>query len=425
MLSFLLVILGLSFSSAQDFEFIVVGSGAGGGPLACRLARNGRRVLLLEAGTSEAPVVSQVPGMHPQASEDPITAWRFFVQHYSNASRAAQDSKYVPGKGIFYPRGQGVGGSTNVNAMIGVRPQNSDWDAIASLTGDASWSAASMEQHFDSVMSWLHLSMPDPTLAINDPKILGVVVGAVNAYVSGHGGVDLNPADIVKDFQTIDSLLNIDINDAIKKNGPDGMYAFPQTIATNGKRSEVGDYVRATAQAFPNNLEVRANALVTRVLFRNDAGGKQVATGVEYMQGARLYRADYHPSEEPNPTRVVVNCTREVIVAGGAFNTPQLLKLSGIGPREELAQFGIPQLIDLPVGSNLQDRYEIGIVSQSNRRYAVESNCDFVANESDSCFADWLEGRGVYTVNGAVCSILKRSDPSKPVPDLHMFALPG
>jgi hypothetical protein len=82
--------------------------------------------------------------------------------------------------------------------MIGVRPPNSDWDAIAQLTGDASWSSANMSQFFDVVGSWLNLEMPDPTLAISDPKILGVVVGAVNAYVSGHGGVDLDPGDLIK-----------------------------------------------------------------------------------------------------------------------------------------------------------------------------------------------------------------------------------
>ena len=112
----------------------------------------------------------------------------------------------------------------------------------------------------------------------------------------------------------------------------------------------------------PHRLDLRMNALATQILFDT----QQRAIGVEYLRGARLYRADRSPASG-NAERCVVHAAKEVILSGGAFNTPQLLMLSGIGPRAVLQQHGIPILVDLPgVGRNLQDRYEVGVVNRMN-----------------------------------------------------------
>jgi choline dehydrogenase len=120
--------------------------------------------------------------------------------------------------------------------------------------------------------------------------------------------------------------------------------------------------------------------------------------------------------------RVLVR--REVILAGGAFSTPQLLKLSGIGPREELEAHGIPVRVDLPgVGANLQDRYEVGVVSElRDDRFTLLDGCSFAppvdGETGDRCFTEWRHGKGAYTSNGAVVAIVPRAD-------LFVFGLPA
>ena len=136
----------------DDCDYVIVGSGAGGGTLAARLAEAGRRVVVLEAGgdTRDGPGLPEdydVPAFHPLASENPALRWDFFVQHYADAARQRRDRKLQP-EGIYYPRAGTLGGCTAHNAMIVTAPPDSDWDGIAALTGDASWRAPLMRRYF-------------------------------------------------------------------------------------------------------------------------------------------------------------------------------------------------------------------------------------------------------------------------------------
>jgi choline dehydrogenase-like flavoprotein len=146
------------------------------------------------------------------------------------------------------------------------------------------------------------------------------------------------------------------------------------------------------------------------------------ATGVQYLKGARLYQAHPAPRGQSRELREV-RARREVILAGGAFNTPQLLMLSGVGPADELARHQIPLVQDLPgVGSNLQDRYEVGVVNRmSFDPWEVLRGA--VYGEGDSQFADWKAGGGVYGTNGAILGVIQRSLPERPLPDLFCFAV--
>jgi choline dehydrogenase-like flavoprotein len=118
--------------------------------------------------------------------------------------------------------------------------------------------------------------------------------------------------------------------------------------------------------------------------------------------------------------------TREVILCGGAFNTPQLLMLSGIGPRDVLEPLGIPLRIELPgVGRNLQDRYEVGVVNRMNfERWEILDGATF--SRGDPQYRQWAGGSdGVYASNGAVLAVILKSRPERPLPDLFCFALLG
>ena len=111
------------------------------------------------------------------------------------------------------------------------------------------------------------------------------------------------------------------------------------------------------------------------------------AIGVEYLKGERLYRAHAHPSDDPGERRQAF-ASRETILCGGAFNTPQLLMLSGIGPGQELERHGIPVRVDAPgVGTNLQDRYEVSVVNRMKEGGTVLAGAQFV--EGDPQYEQW------------------------------------
>ncbi|MGN6715782.1 MAG: NAD(P)-binding protein, partial [Candidatus Binatia bacterium] len=153
-----------STARPTEYEFIVVGSGAGGGTVAARLAEAGHSVLVLEAGgdplqlnDERLPEDYQVPAFHAFASENPALRWDFFVRHYADDERQSRDPKYTPEKqGVLYPRAGTLGGCTAHHAMIFVYPNNSDWDYIAEITGDSSWRAANMRRYFERLEDCHH-----------------------------------------------------------------------------------------------------------------------------------------------------------------------------------------------------------------------------------------------------------------------------
>ncbi len=402
-----------TISDTAEYEYIIVGAGAGGGPLAANLARAGHSVLLLEAGNDTCEVEqSQVPAFHAMASENPELAWFYFVDHYSDPAQAARDSKYTS-EGILYPRGTGVGGSTSVNAMITVTPHDSDWDKLANATGDASWQSGNMKGYFDKVRSWLDVERADPGLALGDQKIIEVILGAGLAYdrTATQGSL----------LGQLFGLLNRDLTQTPAQ---EGLYNIP--LATKeGRRHGVRDYVVQTVKdGFP--LTVKTGAFVTNVVFADTPGpdGKPQVTGVSFIEGKNLYRAGLKAPDIPSESKAV-HATREVILSAGAYNTPQILKLSGIGPAAELNALGIDVAVDLPgVGENLQDRYEVGIVHKARRDFDLIRNCTF-GEDGDPCLQSWNRGRGVYTSNGSTVSIVKKSSPELEDPDLFIFGAPA
>ncbi|HVF58418.1 MAG TPA: GMC oxidoreductase [Thermoanaerobaculia bacterium] len=444
---------------SAEYEYVVVGSGAGGGTVAARLAEEGRRVLLLEAGGDplelqggdpaqpdgdRLPDDYQVPVFHPFASENDALRWDFFVRHYADDAVQRLDPKYreeLDGRrvdGVLYPRSGCLGGCTAHNAMITVYPHNADWDELAALTGDSSWASGNMRKYFQRLEDchhrpawraiaklginptrhgfggWLHTEKAIPEAAFDDKKLVTTLIDSAAAEVEELGG---SLIERIKWFVQGKG----DPNDWRLVQGNSTGLRYPPLATHRHARYGARERVREVEKSSRGRLTVELDALATRVLF--DDGNR--ATGVEYLKGARLYRAARNPSADPGELRRA-RATREVILAGGAYNTPQLLMLSGIGPAAELAKHGIPLRVDLPgVGSNLQDRYEVGVVNRMNfDAWWVLEGAKFAAG--DPQHEQWkTQRKGVYTTNGAVLAVVKRSFPERPLPDLFCFALLG
>ena len=420
------------------YDYIVVGSGAGGGPLAANLATSGFRVLLIEAGSDPHPFTYQVPCFHTQASEDKSMAWEYFVHHYSENEQ--RDEKYVPRKGgVFYPRAGTLGGCTSHNAMITIVPHDSDWDGIAELTGDDSWRAGKMHKYFAKLernayipppekrsghgfSGWLSVEKADPFMAVGDREIMHTFMTAVATVA--RRTLRSGCANIVRRIFRFASTLD-DPNDIRVNARAEGMTAVP--LATEGgKRNGPREHILRVKEKHGHNLTIAMNTLATRVLFDDD----NRAIGVECQEGEHLYSADPLVDADAPVNTKTYRCNREVILAGGTFNTPQLLMLSGIGPKEHLEEKGIVCRLDRQgVGRNMQDRYEVGLVSEMKNDFELLKKATFkppaAGQPGDACFQEWEQGKGLYTSNGAVAAAIFRSESKRHDPDLFIFGLPG
>jgi len=457
------------FSQTQlSYEYVVVGSGAGGGPLAARLAQAGHKTLLIEAGDDQGSNVNYtVPAYQAKSTEDPLLSWDFFVRHYSDDARQAKDFKLtynLPNggeytglnppagatiKGVLYPRTATLGGCTAHNALVFVYPDRSDFQYIADLTGDKSWGPDNMRKYMVKMEDnsylppivpghgyngWLGTSVAPLSIAIKDSMLFGMVAGAAAALGNG--------TSLLANFLNV--LVNDANSDSTIRDTTQALYQIPIT-SRNGARSGSRDIIIWTlnqknadgSKKYP--LDVRMNCLVTKVTFDKSVSPPR-ATGVEFLDGKALYRADSRSKNAAPGTPGSAAASREVIVAGGSYNSPQILKLSGVGPAAELQQFGIDVVADLPgVGTNLQDHYEVVVQGStaSGKNFSTLDGCNFgfagrgqpIPATSDPCYNTWLaageqKDRGTYSSSGFAAGMFIKTS-ADPSPDYGLLAFGG
>ncbi|PVH71670.1 GMC oxidoreductase [Cadophora sp. DSE1049] len=429
-----------------ECDYVIVGSGPGGGSLAANLAAAGHSVFLLEAGGDASDnFLQRIPQLNAVASERAPHAWQFYVEHFQNETQARRDPKYAylqtngsyyvgldpPAEaeplGILYPRGATLGGSSQINAMNFAWAPDNEWDYIADLTGDESWGHTHMRRHLTNLENCTYVPRGTPghgfdgyiTSSQMDPYVTtGITSDNVARVVSNllreTEGIE------VEDVAQMAELLQRDIN----RIDPD-RYASPLNFLlplaispSTGSRSSIAHYINSIVDA-GNPLTISLHSLVTKILFEKQRYGRRPkAIGVEYMVGEGLYSAD----ERYNTTRGgevrTVRARREVIISGGTFNTPQILKLSGIGPRKELQKLGIPVLVNLPaVGNFMQDNYETPVHVEASVPWGndVQANttCTMQFNASDPCFVEWQNnGTGIYSLSGGTFFLSYRSSVS-------------
>ncbi|KJZ74257.1 hypothetical protein HIM_06263 [Hirsutella minnesotensis 3608] len=456
-----------SLDPSKKYDYVIVGSGAGGGPLAARLATYGHSVLLVDAGDDQTDTYQyQVPSLNLQATEYTPMTWAFFVNHYNDPQRQQQDTKmtwYTPSGelyvgnsppqgstpyGILYPRAGTFGGCTAHNAQIIVLPDEGDWQTIVDMTGDKSWAPHKMKKYFTRLernrylpashkghgySGWLTTSVTNLLLVIPDLKITSIILGAAASVGQGLG-------KLVTTAKGLQHIFLLDLNSGVSdRDRRTGLFQMPLSIK-NGYRSGPRDFImqvleETDSEGQPKHqLDILLSAFVTKVIFQNAGYGKPRAIGVEYARGESIYRADPRASRNRNrPLRPTGNITaqREVILSGGAFNTPQILKLSGIGPATELQRFNIPVVKNLPgVGTNMQDRYETTVIGKAPEDFKLTKKCTWMRSVPDPCLEDWKKNkpiplRGGYTTSGITLALLKRSSVSADAtPDLFLAGAP-
>ncbi|MEL1263574.1 choline dehydrogenase [Pseudoxanthomonas putridarboris] len=339
------------------YDFVIIGAGSAGCVLAHRLSEDpGCRVLLLEAGPRDWH-----PFIHMPAGLAKLVGQKGVNWNYDTAPEP-----HLDGRRLWWPRGKVLGGSSSINAMCYIRGVAGDYDDWAEAGADG-WGWASVLPYFKR--SERNARGADALHGANGPL-----------YVSDLRYTNPLSSAFLQAGQQAGFALNPDFNGPRQQG-----FGFYQVTQKDGARcSSAVAYLDPARDR--QNLDIVTGALVRRILLEDGR-----AVGVAYARGGH---------------EVTVRCEREVLLSGGAINSPQLLMLSGIGPAEHLREHGITVRHDLPgVGRNLQDHLDICTLQHSTQRVTYDR-----ASELKTAFDYFLRGhRGPGSSNIAEAGAFVRS----------------
>ena len=357
------------------YDYVIVGAGSAGCVLANRLSADPDvRVLLLEAGGRDDSFLIHMPAGIARLTA-PKLNWLY----------QTEPQPALRGRRLFWPRGKTLGGSSSINAMVYIRGQPQDYDHWREL-GNPGWG-------FEDVLPYFRRAEHHETLG-------GAWHGREGPLnVGARRYTNLLSHRFVAAAEAAGLARNPDFN------GPEqdgaGLY---QVTQKDGRRCSAASAYLHPVAARPN-LTVQTGALALRIVLE----GRR-AVGLEYARGA---------------TRCEVRAEREVLLAAGAINSPQLLLLSGIGPADELRAHGIEVRHDLPgVGRNLQDHLDVHVIHACTQPVTLDRVArGFGALRTALRYALFKDGPGVSNV--AEAGAFLRSTPQATTPDVQMHFIPA
>jgi choline dehydrogenase-like flavoprotein len=362
---------------ATEFDYVIVGAGSAGCAIASRLSEDPSvTVCLLEAGGEDTSPLIHMPigfAFHP---DNWAGNWRFDTV----------PQKHLNGRVGFQPRGRVLGGSSSINAMIYIRGSKADYDRWASL-GAQGWSYA-------DVLPYVRRA--------EDQQRGECVHHGVGGPLAVSNLRTPNPLSAM--FLEAATELQLPANDDFNGERQEGM-GFYQVTQRNGRRcSAAVAYLEPARQR--KNLEIISGAHAERVVFDSKR-----ATGVKFRRGK---------------TSETVKARREVIISAGAFQSPQLLMLSGIGPMGHLRGRGVEIVADSPeVGANLQDHLDYAVLRKTNSPHSVGMNASTVMRFPKEYAAFRKRGEGMLTSNLAESGGFVKTEPHLSEPDVQLHFLPG
>lgn len=370
-----------------EADYVIVGAGSAGCVLAARLSEGGKfKVLLLEAGGDDRPtknlsqfasnLMIHIPVGYSSTLKDPKVNWLY----------TTEPDPGTGGRSHVWPRGKVLGGSSSINGLLYIRGQHADYDGWRQL-GCAGWG-------WDDVAPYFRRAQHQER-------------GACDWHATGG---PLNVSDVTTKHPVSDAVIEaceqagIPRNNDVNAGSQEGATYYQLTVK-NGQRCSAAVAYLHPAMNRPN-LQVETNALAGRILFEGNR-----AVGVEFRQ---------------NGQKRVAMANAEVILAGGAINSPQLLQLSGVGPGELLRQHGIEVVADLPgVGENLQDHYVMSV------RYRLKAGVVSVNEQSKGgrlageALKYLFQRKGLLTLSAAHIAAFCKSRPDLSGPDIQFHILPA
>jgi len=361
---------------AETFDFIVVGAGTAGCVLAARLS-GGNSVCLVEAGGNDRHPFIQVPAFVAAAISRPSLNWRFLT-----VPQPALDNRRIP-----LPRGRVVGGSGSINGMVYFRGQPRDFDDWAAM-GNPGWSYREVLPYF--------------IRSENNDSYKGSPYHGRSGPIRVSHIARTNP--MIPAF--LDAMHELGFKYCEDFNGPDPEgYGKRQGTIRDGRRDSTAVAYLRPARA-RRNLEVRTDSLVTRIVIENGR-----AAGIDVERGGQVQR---------------LHARREVVVCGGAVQSPQILMLSGIGDGEALRACGIETLHHLPgVGVNYHDHLAAGILMEMSNSESYGISLRAAPRGAWNVLEYAFFRRGPLASNVFEANAFVRSAPDLDRPDLQIVFQPA
>jgi choline dehydrogenase len=354
-----------------EFDYVVVGAGSAGCVAAARLSESGKyRVALLEAGGEDNSFWIHTPIGFGKLYEDPEFNWLY----------ESEPEPELEGARVFQPRGKVLGGSGSINGMVYTRGQHDDFDHWRKL-GNPGWG-------YDDVLPYFKKAEDNE--------------GGANAYRALGGPLRISNAP---KHELVDAFIAAGVQAGYPRNqdfngAHEEGFGYNQLTTRRGRRWSTADgYLHPVRKR--SNLQVITEAFAARILFKNGE-----AAGVEF--------------KKDGVTRAVL-ARREVILCLGAFNSPQLLQLSGVGPASLMRKMDIPVVVDLPgVGANLQDHFGPAMVYRCTRPITMSDVMNNPVRRIATGLQYILFHKGLMTTNASFGAACIRTDSALPGSDIRL-----